>query len=292
MRPQFESIAPLETNSFKAFIQVKKEFDAPYHYHPEYELTHILSSDGVRYVGNEFQNFAADDLVLLGPNLPHCWKNSDEQTSTASAVVIQWKEDLLGKEWLDTKEFTAIKKLHHLSARGIKFSEKIANAIKPEIQQIVSLDPLNKLLKLVDILDKLSRTNDFSLICKDDFTHQINSTNHERINQIYHFVKTNYSKKITLGNAAAIVCMTEESFSRFFSKVMKKTFFSFLNEYRINVACKLLIESDIPITQVCYHAGYETVPFFYRQFKKFKKCSPQFYRSQFKLTGNFEIPAN
>ncbi len=291
MRPQFEPIEPLEANSFKAFHQIKKEFDFPYHYHPEYELTYILSSDGVRYVGNEFQNFSENDLVLLGPNLPHCWKNGEEQTTTASALVIQWKEDLLGKDWLETKEFAAIKKMHALSVKGIKFSEKVAKAVKTEMQQLVSLDPFSKLIRLVAILEKLSHSNDYNLICKDDFTHQTSSSDSERINQIYHFVKINYHKKIMLTDVADIVCMTEESFSRFFSKVMKKKFFSFLNEYRINAACKQLIESDIPIAQVCYNAGYETIPFFYRQFKKFKKCSPQFYRSQFKLTGNFEIPA-
>jgi AraC-like DNA-binding protein/mannose-6-phosphate isomerase-like protein (cupin superfamily) len=290
MYPQFESILPPETNSFKAEVQRKKEFDFPYHYHPNYELTYILSSDGVRYVGNEFDNFRENDLIFLGPNLPHCWKNTNCQSTVASALVIQWKEDLLGKEWLETKELAAVKKLHHLSSKGIHFSPKVAISLKKDLLQITDADPFRKLMMLLEILNTLALSNDYNILCKRDYTNNTNLIDSERINTVYQFVKNNYMQKITLQTIASTVFMSEESFSRFFSKIMKKTFFSFLNEYRINMACKLLIETEQQIAQVCYSSGYETIPFFYRQFKKFKNCSPQFYRSQFKLTGNFSIP--
>jgi len=57
-----------------------------------------------------------------------------------------------------------------------------------------------------------------------------------------------------------------------------KSFFTFLNEYRISRACKLLIETDKQINEICYISGFESIPFFYRQFKKFKNCQPNAYR--------------
>jgi len=241
-------------------------------------------------VGNEFENFRADDLIFLGPNLPHCWKNTNCQNCEASALVIQWKEDLLGKDWLETKEFGAVKKLHNLSTRGIRFSPKLAINLKENLLQIAEADPFRKLMILLDILNILALSTDYEIVCKRDYTNNTNLMDSERINTVYQYVKNNYMQKITLQSIASTVFMSEESFSRFFSKIMKKTFFSFLNEYRINEACKLLIETEQQIVQVCYASGYETIPFFYRQFKKFKNCSPQFYRSKFKLTGNFSIP--
>lgn len=291
MYPQFEAISHPETSSFKAEVQRKKEFDFPYHYHPNYELTYILSSKGIRYVGNEFDNFRANDLVFLGPNLPHCWKNTNGQNVEASALVIQWNEDLLGKGWLNAKELASVKKLHNLSSKGIHFSPKLAISLKEQLLQITEVNPFGKLMIFLQVLNTLALSDEYVLLCKKYFNNS-NTIDSERINTVYLYVKNNYSQKITLQKVASTVYMNEEYFSRFFSKIVGKPFFSFLNEYRIDVACKLLIETEQQITQVCYESGYETVPFFYRQFKKFKNCSPQFYRSQFKLTGNFSIPTH
>ncbi len=72
--------------------------------------------------------------------------------------------------------------------------------------------------------------------------------------------------------------MSEPAFCRFFKKKLNKSFFAFVNEYRINMACKLLIETDMQVAQVGYECGYESLPFFYRQFKKFLQCSPFAYK--------------
>jgi len=61
--------------------ETDQEFDYPWHYHPEYELTFISNSHGVRYVGNNLENYFDHDLVLLGSNLPHCWINSTGSTT-------------------------------------------------------------------------------------------------------------------------------------------------------------------------------------------------------------------
>jgi len=290
MKAQFEAIAQQETTSLNFHIQEKKEFDYPFHYHPEYELTYILSSRGMRYVGNHFGYFREDDFVLLGPHLPHCWRNSEDQQDVASAIVIQWNEDLLGNGWLDNKEFRWIKKLHQLAGKGIRFHENIAQGVKARLLNIAAMPPFEKLISVLQILNDLAQTDQYDLLCEEGFSYNLNYTENERINTVYQYVRLNYNKKITLKAIAAEVNMTEQYFSRFFSKVMKKTFFAFLNEYRINVACKLLIETDMNANQVGYAAGYESFPFFYRQFKKFKSCSPQKYRAEFQKTPHPYIP--
>jgi AraC-like DNA-binding protein/quercetin dioxygenase-like cupin family protein len=291
MRPQLETISPLENNSFKAFMQVKKEFDFPFHYHPEFELTYILSSTGVRYTGNQFENFKESDLVFLGPNLPHCWKNPEDNQEVASALVIQWKPDLLGEDWLNRKEFIAIRRLHELSAKGIKFSQNIALRVKQQLIELVE-DPsaFGKIMQLLNVLNQLASTHEFKIICRQDFSHKVKLEDNERLNKIYEYLEIYYKEKIRLSDVAGLVCMAEESFSRFFSKLMKRSFFSFLNEYRINIACKLLVETDLQIAQISDQSGYESTSFFFRQFKKYKNCSPQYFRKKFKSTGGYSIP--
>jgi AraC-like DNA-binding protein len=284
MKAYYEPIEPLASNSFKAAFQSKKEFDYPWHYHPEYELTYILSSQGVRYVGNSMENFTQDDLILLGPHLPHCWKNTGEQQKPASAIVVQWKDDFLGKGWMNIREFEAIRDLLVLSNKGLKFHPSVAVKIREKLYRLLELPSFEKLLLLLQIFQELAQTCKFRVLCGQGFIYHLDKSNSERINAVYQYVKTHYLEKITLEDVAARVNMNEEYFSRFFSKVMQKSFFTFLNEYRVNAACKLLIETDRQVAEVCYASGYESIPFFYRQFKKFKNCSPLTYRLNYQKT--------
>lgn len=282
MKALYEKIIPLGSSSFKAYSYEMEEFDNPWHYHPEYELTYILSSQGVRYTGNSFENFKENDFVLLGPNLPHCWKNTGTQTHKAGAIVIHWNTDLLGKEWVEKREFQTIRKLLQSSEQGLKFDADFAMALKGKLERLLTLSSFDKLMSLLEILNELSLTQKTKMLCDRNFQNQLNLDDHERVNMIYHYVRTNYTQRFTLKDIANEVHMGRESFSRFFSKIMNKPFFSFLNEYRVNAACELLIESDRQVTQICYACGFESLPFFYRQFKKYKGNSPHQYRTAYR----------
>jgi AraC-like DNA-binding protein len=283
MKAHYRPVLPLESNSFRAEHQVREKFDSPWHYHSDYELTLILSSNGVRYVGNHFEDFYEHDLVLLGPDLPHCWTTLGQQYAPASAIVIQWREDFLGGDWINCKEFEIFKNLFNLSQKGVKFDECVAFKLKEKFLKLVNLQPLHKLTSLLEILQELTFTTHFHTLCDQNYKHKLNQTDNERLKTVFQFVDNNFSEKVNLKQLSAKVCMTEESFSRFFSKVMNKPFFFFLNEYRINMACKLLLETDMSVASICYQIGYESFPFFFRQFKKFKKCTPQKFRKQYQL---------
>ena len=56
----------------------KKEIpclDSSWHYHAQYELLYISQSNGIRFVGDNVSQFFPGDLVLVGPYLPHLWRN-------------------------------------------------------------------------------------------------------------------------------------------------------------------------------------------------------------------------
>lgn len=279
MKPYFKPIPSDESSLLKAVYQENaKEFDYPWHFHPEYELTYIVSSHGMRYVGNSIENFSEDDLVLIGANLPHCWINSPEQQQAASAVVVYFKEDFVREGWMSSGEFTSIRNLLELSNKGIRFDKSVALKLKDKFFALQTLSSLDRLILILQILQELAVTTQCQVLCEQGFAYELNHTNNERINKVYKYIEANFHKKMSLTDISKQVNMAEESFSRFFSKTMKKSFFEFLNEYKINRACKLLIETDKQISEICYASGFETIPFFYRQFKKFKNCQPKNYR--------------
>ncbi len=282
MKPHFKPI-PSESNLFKIDLQENsQEFDYPWHYHPEMEITYILSSHGVRYVGNSTENFYQDDLVLLGSNLPHTWHRSREEGDDAvTAIVIYLKEGFLNETWMSSIEFKSISALLSEMGKGIAVDRDKALELKPKFLHLLKAPPFEKMIILLEILQDLARNTACRFLCEQEFTGVLNRTDNARINAVYDYIQANYLNPVALADIAKRVNMSEMYFSRFFSKIMKKPFFEFLNEYRINRACKLLIETDMQISEICYASGFESVSFFYKQFKKFKDCQPKTFRKSY-----------
>jgi len=92
MRARFEKVRE-PNGSFTAYERVEPEFPFNWHYHPEFELTLIVDSEGQRIVGESVCDYKPGDLVLLGPNLPHSyrsWPASSNHSKQHRAIVIQF----------------------------------------------------------------------------------------------------------------------------------------------------------------------------------------------------------
>jgi AraC-like DNA-binding protein len=95
---------------------------------------------------------------------------------------------------------------------------------------------------------------------------------------VHDFISKNYIHKVHLKEVAYLVNMSEQSFSRFFSKMMGRPFFTFLNEYRINIAVRMLLDGDNSVSEIAYSCGYESLPFFHKQFNKYRGGTPLVFR--------------
>jgi AraC-like DNA-binding protein len=75
--------------------------------------------------------------------------------------------------------------------------------------------------------------------------------------------------------------MTPKSFSRFFKKNTGKAFIQYVNELRVGLACRKLMQSDASVSEICYASGFNNLSNFNRQFKERKGMSPKEFRKQY-----------
>lgn len=279
MKAIFQPISNDLNQSFHFDIFEKDDFETPWHYHPEWELTYICESSGIRSVGNSIQSYYPGELVLVGPNLPHCWKSNINKKKVAKSVFVQFNKNLLGEGWMDKDEFIAINKLLKASIHGVKFSEKSAKIGGEKLLNMKNLSPMMRLLRFVELLHELSLMNYEVLSLGADFDVNINAS--KRIQKIMEFVENNYQNKMTSLELSNLVYMTPVSFSKFFKKTFNKTFTSYLNEYRISKACELLRETDSSVEQISFEVGYFNLSFFHRKFKLITNRTPAQYRLSF-----------
>jgi len=281
MKAEYRSISPSPGSSFKTSVFEGKEFIASWHFHPQYELTYILGSSGIRYVGDNMGSFEYGDLVLVGSNLPHCWKTIGEQKEDVRCIIIQWDEDLL-LPWLEKEEFQHIRQLIQLAARGVLFEKEDAIQMESKLLQLVDLPPFERLLSFLQIIQDLAANARYKCLAGQGFTSNLTVKESERINLIYNFVKENHSQQISLEEVSKKVVMSKESFCRFFKKTFRKSFFEFINEYKISMASKMLIATDLSTSEIGYKVGYNNLSFFNRQFQKFMNMSPSKYRKMYR----------
>ncbi|HAN40127.1 MAG TPA: AraC family transcriptional regulator, partial [Chitinophagaceae bacterium] len=71
------------------------------------------------------------------------------------------------------------------------------------------------------------------------------------------------------------------AFCRYFKKRTKQSFSTFLKLLRMQHACKLLAETDMPVGTIVYESGYNNVSNFNKHFKEVIQQTPLTYRKQF-----------
>lgn len=287
MKASYHNIINSPGSSFKVKLFEEKTFPVAWHFHPQYELTYMLSSSGVRYVGDSIESFKHGDLVLVGSNLPHSWKTVGKQKEQVRCIIIQWDDSFFGN-WLNKEELEPIKNLLKLSPRGIKFDEEQSKQMEDDLIELFDLNPLDRLLSFIKTLQKLALSDNFKLLAGTSFTDSLTSKESERINLIYDYVRKNYLRQITLLEVSEIVSMSKEAFCRFFKRRFNKSFFEFVNEYKISLATKMLIDTDLSISEVGYKTGYNNLTFFYRQFNKFMQMPPSQFRLNYRRINPYQ----
>lgn len=254
-----------------------------WHFHEEYELIYFLKGQGMRIVGDHISNFRAGELVLVGQWLPHLWRNDEANTKEGIAdfIVIKFAERLKGIDLFSLPELSGIRQLLKKSAQGLLFSEQTAHKFHTNFIKLSKSHAGEKFICFLELLQLLSGEQDYSLLASEGFTLPKEVYSENRLQKVINYIFDNYIHEITLDEIAGIAFMTPPAFCRFFKGRTNKTFFGFLNEFRINKACQLLISGEIPVKEICYDVGFRSLTNFNRTFKKIKEVTPSDYRERY-----------
>jgi transcriptional regulator GlxA family with amidase domain len=137
-----------------------------------------------------------------------------------------------------------------------------------------------QILILLEILHTLSKSEDYTLLNADGFALETQPQNNSKIDLIFKHINANFNRHISLDEIANLASMTVPAFCRFFKKTTGKTFTKLVNEYRIVHATKLLSESQISITDICFECGFNNFSHFNKLFKEFTGKSASKYRGE------------
>jgi AraC-like DNA-binding protein len=256
--------------------------DVPWHFHPETEIIYVERGTGSRFVGDHSESFGEGDTGLIGPNLPHVWKSDPIYQKNipglvTRVLVVHFNDEIFKSPLSKLPEMQGINQLLFESQLGIKFTGSAQAHIEIQMKPIMRANGIEKLLRLIDLLDFMSKTKDKILLASTGYSKIMKSNDFDRFEKAYRYMIENFQQNISLEKVSDIVGMTPTSFCRYFKKHTKKSFLSVLHEIRIGHACKLLLENRMNISGICFESGFNNVSNFNEQFKKIKGISPSQY---------------
>jgi len=286
LQAQFIKVPDAHQSSFLIRDMIVPFFCNPYHFHPELELTYIIKGTGTRYIGDNTESFSEGDLVLVGPNLPHLWKNDKiyyEGSSEvyARAIVIQFTENFLGSTIWNLSEMKKIKNMLKNSCQGLKIRSTRQKEIVNLMHKMIGQSGAEEIISLLTILNIISEDKSINLLSGKTFFDIPTHSKLERINAVFAFIFKNFSENITLEETAEVANMSPTAFCRYFKTHTNKTFSSFLLETRIHHSCKLIMNNDTNISGSAFESGFNSLSYFTKQFKKMIGMTPLEYKKKF-----------
>lgn len=281
MKPLVEQLPLSSDTSFVARTHRTPNFEVNWHQHVEYELILITEGAGLSFIGNYVGEFKPGDIFFLGANLPHTFKKSADLVT--SAVVVHFREDFWGNDFLNLPES---KDIHHLlksSLQGLKVTGTTKMILSPLIVLLEKQKGFKRIITLCECLELLTKKEAFIALSTQEVK-EVNHKNRERIDRIFNYTMENFKEPIQLSAIASVAGMSIPAFCNYFKKSTRKKYIDFLNEIRIGYACKLLVDdANITIEAACYESGFNTIANFNKQFLKVKEITPSGYRKIFSL---------
>lgn len=277
MKVEYEKISPDTGSSFR-LIHWKSENDRYFwHYHPEYEIVFVKKGSGKLHIGEHLKNYEEGELVFIGPDLPHTGFGYGV-IGEHEEIVVQLRKDFLGEDFMQKPELQHIRELFERAKQGLSFQGKARKIVAAKLQKMLTFSHFERLVELLNIFHTLATATEFSVLNAPDKRFDFNHKDEDRINNVYKYVEQNYQQSIDIQAVADLANLTIPSFCRYFKKITHITYTDFVNEYRINQACRLLFENK-PIADICFEVGFNNISHFNKTFKQLKGVSPREYKA-------------
>jgi len=94
------------------------------------------------------------------------------------------------------------------------------------------------------------------------------------------YIQKNFTRKILLSEIASVAGLSAPYFSTIFREEMGENFSTYLNRLRVEKAKRMLLETNIPLSEIAAACCFEDQSWFSRLFKSFTGTSPGKFRSQ------------
>ncbi|MBV1806515.1 AraC family transcriptional regulator [Pseudomonas viridiflava] len=285
---ELEVILPEPDQCFRWY-----EHDYPYalarwNHHPEFEIHLIRRGSGKLVAGDYIGGFDAGHVALIGPDLPHDWIGdlAPGEHLPGRDVVLQFDGAALLALRKTLPELGELQRLFEQARRGIEFTGATAVQAARLMENIGTAQGLERLILFLQLINALVKapSQDAHLLASSCYAPTLDARSAERINKAFDYLLSELTNDIRLSVIAQRLEMTDPGFSRFFKRNTGHGFIELMRKLRIQRACRLLLQSDMSVSDICFEVGYANLSNFNRHFRVETGQTPSDYRRAMAMT--------
>lgn len=285
---ELEVILPEPDQCFRWY-----EHDYPYalarwNHHPEFEIHLIRRGSGKLVAGDYIGGFDAGHVALIGPDLPHDWIGdlAPGEHLPGRDVVLQFDGAALLALRKTLPELGELQRLFEQARRGIEFTGATAMQAARLMEDIGTAQGLERLILFLQLINALVKapSQDAHLLASSCYAPTLDARSAERINKAFDYLLSELTNDIRLSVIAQRLEMTDPGFSRFFKRNTGHGFIELMRKLRIQRACRLLLQSDMSVSDICFEVGYANLSNFNRHFRVETGQTPSDYRRAMAMT--------
>jgi AraC-like DNA-binding protein/mannose-6-phosphate isomerase-like protein (cupin superfamily) len=278
--PKFDERFPI----LLQFVNFSVNYHLTPSYHDYLELVYIYKGEGTFVCDDREYKVHGGDILVIGNTEFHVLEAS--QKHPLQVVNLYFLMELIYTAGGNTLDFEYLKpffdhsvELAHVIPGQSEVSGQIFRLLKGIATELRVKGPLYQLSTktyLCEILLILARY--FQRYSGDSKIFSQKSFNIKRLKSVFTHLQANYQKKLTLQQVAEVACMSPSYFCNFFKKVTGCTLVEYLTRLRIDKSKVLLLQGELPVTQIGYEVGFENHSYFDKVFKTLQGMSPLEFR--------------
>jgi AraC-like DNA-binding protein len=273
-------VPKINKEAFRIQTDNAPKFYDKLHQHPENQIMLIKKGAGTLIAGDYVGRFSSGDLFLIGSNQPHVFR-SDESTSKSksrvSGISLYFDEKYAGENFWQLNELVTIRNFITHAGVGYRIENDTNLKLTKLIEDLIKLTGIERLLSFIQLLKTLSESQDLKSLSAAGSKIRFSGSEGKRMNDILQFSLTQSFRKVKIKEVADVANLSTEAFCRYFKLRTGKTYTNFLNEVRVSNACKMLIEKEKSIQEICFETGFANLSHFNRTFKKITRKTPTRY---------------
>lgn len=258
------------------------DFIVPWHWHEELELGYLQEGDGkiitldAEYVVRQGEGF------FINSNVMDMKKSAVPGQRVLEINHIFHPVFLSGhfKSRFDKKYLAPVINNHQIEVYIIRRGQPTANKILSNLWQLKELQSYENMeFQTRNILSETWLLLLEELRTNYDAHKSVKAEQQDRIRTMLSFIHTRYKDKITVAQIAEAAGISEREAMRSFRSSLNQSPIEYLIAYRLHEAKKLLRNSDLPITDICYQCGFSESSYFGKAFRKAYGLTPREFRS-------------